>query len=370
MEAGGGGDLAAASTPRPVHHRGRDRVTYRAGLETLPVPFQRWLHVKDATVQDGGTVVAGDHLIVYDPSADPRLDFVAGQWDSVFGSRVRPDRVLVRLRDKSPQRIPTGVLLAGRNDANWYHWLIEYLPRVFQFDESIPADAPLIVTSRTPRNGIEALNAVVTDREILVVDAALAHEVGELHVLAPPVQVLDTTRVPWAHGLSMNPVPLREFRQRLGLVSRNLGGNGRRIFLRRTSQRRGLSNESELAEIARGLGLDLVDPAALSWREQVELFSSSSLVVGAGGAVMANYLFMTPGSRILALTSDSLEDFLLPAAIGDISGAIFSYVTGSNDSPLEDHLMRNSWLQSTYSIPPARFQRALQAEIASLAAHE
>ena len=370
VEAGGGVDLPASSAPRPVHVRRRDVVTYHAGPEILPVPLQRWLLVKDATVQDGGTVVAGGRLIVYDASADPRLDFVSGQWDSVFGSGARPDRVLIRRNQKAPERIPTGVLLAGRNDANWYHWLIEYLPRVFQFDESIPADAPLIVTSRTPRNGIEALREITTDREILVIDAALAQEVGELHVLAPPVQVLDTTRIPWAHGLSMNPVPLREFRARLGLVDRRLAGAGRRIFLRRTSPRRGLSNEAELAEIAHGLGLDLVDPAELNWREQVELFSSSSLVVGAGGAVMANYLLMTPESRILALTSDALADFLLPAAIGGIPGAVFSYVTGPNDSALEDHVARNNWLHSTYSVPAARFKRALLREIASLGPQE
>jgi capsular polysaccharide biosynthesis protein len=361
------GDNSVVTTPAPCPERIRhnDVWVYRSGPESLPVPDQQWLVVEDATVQDGGTILARGRLIVYEGSADPSLDFVSGQWESVFGSAFLPDRALVRLREKSSRRIPEAVLLSGRNDDNWYHWMVEYLPRIFQIDSSVPSSAPFIVSSRTPPSGIEALERF-TDREIIVVDAALAHGVGQLHVLPPSVQVLDTTRVPWSKGLSMNAAPLLEFRRRLGLGDHGLAGEGRRVFLERTSSRRGLVNQPELAEIASRLGLELVDPSGLSWQEQIELFSSSSLVVGASGAVMANYLLMAPGSRVLALTSDSLADFVLPAALAGISEAAFSYLTGPNESSLEDHLGRNSWLHSSFSIRPKNFERAVRREIGSL----
>ena len=212
----GGTDAVATPAPRPVGIKRGDVWVYRNGPEPLPVPDQQWLVLEDATVQDGGTVLARGRLIVYEGSADPSLDFVSGQWDSVFGSAFPPDRALVRLREKSSRRLPEGVLLSGRNDDNWYHWMVEYLPRIFQIDSSVPSSAPFIVSSRTPPSGIAALERFA-DREIVVVDAALAHEVEQLHVLAPSVQVLDTTRVPWSQGLSMNAAPLLEFRRRLGL---------------------------------------------------------------------------------------------------------------------------------------------------------
>lgn len=357
--------VVTTPVPHPERIRDHDVWVYRNGPEPLPVPDQQWVAIEDATVQDGGTVLARGRLMVYDGSADPSLDFVSGQWESVFGSAFSPDRALVRLREKSSRRIPEAVLLSGRNDDNWYHWMVEYLPRIFQIDSSVPSSAPFLVSSRTPPSGIAALERF-TDREIIVVDAALAHEVGRLHVLPPSVQVLDTTRVPWSKGLSMNAAPLLEFRRRLGLGDHRLAGQDRRVFLRRTSSRRGLVNQPELAEIASRLGLELVDPSGLSWQEQIELFSSSSLVVGASGAVMANYLLMVPGSRVLALTSDSLADFVLPAALAGISQAAFSYLTGPNESSLEDHLGRNSWLHSSFRIRPKHFARAVRHEIASL----
>jgi capsular polysaccharide biosynthesis protein len=361
----GGTGVVTTPAPRPVGIKRRDVWAYHGGHDPLPVPDQQWLVVEDATVQDGGTILSGGRLVVYDGSADPSLDFVAGQWDSVFGSAFMPDRALVRLREPSSGRLPEGVLLSGRNDDNWYHWMVEYLPRVFQVDSSVPNSAPFIVSSRTPPAGMEALRRFA-DREIVVVDAALALEVKRLHVLAPSVQILDTTRVPWSQGLSMNTAPLHEFRRRLGLGDQRLGGEGKRVFLQRTTSRRGLINQPELAEIAGRLGLELVDPSHLSWQEQIELFSSSSLVVGASGAVMANYLLMLPGSRVLALTSDSLADFVLPAALAGVSQVAFSYLTGPNKSALKGHLARNSWLHSSFSVQPDRFRRAVRHELASL----
>lgn len=81
---------------------------------------------------------------------------------------------------------------------------------------------------------------------------------------------------------------------------------------------------------------------------------------------MANYLLMIPGSRVLALTSDSLADFVLPAALAGISEATFTYLSGPNESALEDHMARNSWLHSSFSIRPKQFERAVRHEIESL----
>jgi hypothetical protein len=69
---------------------------------------------------------------------------------------------------------------------------------------------------------------------------------------------------------------------------------------------------------------------------------------------------------VLALTSDSLADFVLPAALASVSETAFSYLTGPNSLALHDHVSRNSWLHSSFSIPPEEFERAVRREIASI----
>ena len=332
----------------------------------MPTPSDTWLRYEDAYVQDGGTLIVNNQLIMYEESADPKRDFVSGQWETVFGSRAHPNTALVKLRRQATESVPEGILLSGRNDANWFHWLIEYLPRVLQADRVIDDEVPVIISSRTPASGISALGSL-TNRPVIVLDPTKAHRIQVLHVVAPPVQILDTTRIPWSQGLSMNATPLLGMREAWGLDSRGTLAT-RRVFLRRNSEHRGLLNEPAIAKIAARHGLDIVDPAALSWEKQKELFSSSELLVGASGAVMANYLLMPSGSQILALTSEPLGDFVLPAAIAAVAGARFSYVTGPSGTKLTDSERRSSWIHSNFSVNEDVFEAALLRALEQLPA--
>ena len=327
------------------------------GLVHLEIPSTDWLRLENSSVQDGGTVLVGESLVLYEKAADPQNDFVAGQWGSVFGSQAHPEAALVNLKELSDEVIPEGILLAGRSDANWYHWLIEYLPRVLMIDPELSTQIPLLVTSRTPASGLAALRAI-TDRPLVTIDPDLLQRVGVLHVVAPPVQVLDTTRVPWSEGLSFNPEPLRLLRSAWGLTDEPITG-GRKVFLSRKSAHRGLLNEAELVDLAVANGLEIVEPGTMTFRDQLELFSSSSLVAGASGAVMANYLMMSRGSRVIALTSEALTEFVLPAAIAAVADVEFAYVSGPTSATLAESKTRNDWMHSDFSIDPPAFAAAL-----------
>jgi capsular polysaccharide biosynthesis protein len=338
-------------------------VRFSAGSSPLRVPSTTWLHLENAIVQDGGTVRTDDGLIVYESSAHPATDFVSGQLGTVFGSAEQSGYALVRSREPAPEVIDEGILLAGRNDSNWFHWLIEYLPRVLEIPEELDNSIPLLVTNRTPASGFEALSAL-TSRRLLTIDPNFAQRVEKLHVVAPPVQVLDTTKVPWSDGLSVNPEPLVAMRRAFGITTHS--PPTRRVFLNRNSRHRGLVNEQELAVIAERHGLETVDPGALDFASQVALFSSAELLVGASGAVMANYLLLSAESRVIGMTSRGLSDFVLPAAIAAIAGASFTYVTGESTAHLREAGDRNQWLQSNFVIDPADFEACLLSELALL----
>lgn len=350
IESGEGIALPVFSVSGSIHRA-------NAGPVQLAIPSTEWLHLADAAVQDGGTVMVGDSLILYEEAADPQNDFVAGQWNSVFGSRGHPEAALITRKELSEIVIPEGILIAGRSDSNWYHWLIEYLPRVLLIEPGLSPDIPLLVTPRTPASGIAALRAL-TDRSLVSINPDRLQKVGLLHVVAPPVQVLDTTRVPWSEGLSLNPAPLRALRKAWGLADLPIV-NGPRVFLSRKSAHRGLLNELDLVDIALANGLEVVEPGAMTFEQQLALFSTASLVVGASGAVMANYLMMSRGSQVLALTSEALTEFVLPAAIAAVAEAGFSYMSGPTSATLAQSGSRNEWMHSDFSIDPSLFSQGL-----------
>jgi len=346
----------------PLPRRTGKVVTWSPGRKPLRRPSPRWTTLAGAVVQDGGTVTVGDSLIVFEGSSDPSHGFVSGQWQTVFGTSASRDVALLNLRGAAKQVIQEGILLSGRNDDNWFHWLIEYLPRVMLIPETMPEHVPVVISSRTAATGIQALREL-TDREIIVIEADIAQRFETLHVLAPQVQVLDSTKIPWNKGLRLNSAALHRVRE-VWLAGQPEFSPRRRVFLERKSRHRGIENEAALASIAHRNGFEVVDPSMLSFREQVDLFSSTELLVGASGAVMANYIMMRPGSEVIALTSDQLYDFVLPAALAQVAGVRFSYVTGPSLVRLQAVTDRNDWIHSNFRINKDDFENALLRAIA------
>ena len=329
--------------------------------DPMAAPDTRWLTVDGAQVQDGGTVTTGARLVNYETAADPSLTFVAGNWETSFGSMSHPEGMLLDRRPPAEAAIPEGILLSGRNDDNWYHWLAEYLPRALTVPADIAPDVPLLVSQRTPPTGLEAIREV-SERPIAFIDPKRSQSVGRLHVAAPVVQILDSGHADWSSAATIDRRPLDALRARLGVdVPRD--GEGRRIFLSRRSAHRAIRNEARLAEIATQSGLELVDPGGLTFPEQRELFSSAELVVGASGAVMANYLLMRPGSAIIALTSEQLHDFALPAVLATVARCSFRYVLGTSDIRVDEISDPNHWIHADFTIDETSFAESLQTAV-------
>jgi len=373
-------DLRALRVTRPIPHdpspvdgleipllqRDGDVVEPVGSGRMAPAPGRDWLAIDHAWIQGGGTVWSDSELICYELAADPANDSVAGQWEYLFGSMANRSLSLLQKSAESPASIPEAILIGGRADENWYHWLVDYLARVLEIPDGIAADVPVLVSSRVPRSGLQALREL-TERPILMRNPSLTTRVDRLHVAAPVVQLLDDPRVPWADGFALRAPALRRLRERWG-VAGSASPDGRRVFLSRQSGiRRGVLNEPELVDVARSAGLEILDPARLGFAEQRAMFQEAALVVGGSGAVMANYLFLRPGAEVIALTSRQLWDFVMPAALAEVAGARFRYLTGPSSSTLSEARNRSEWIHAPFSVEPELLERTL-AELPSLRA--
>ena len=100
--------------------------------------------------------------------------------------------------------------------------------------------------------------------------------------------------------------PTRSYRVRPGPVRRNLPQlpplaprpPDRKLYVRRISDLRAVSNAEEVEQLARDAGYQVVQPELLNFLEQVELFSRASHIMGPTGAWAANLLFAPQNARI------------------------------------------------------------------------
>ncbi|TAL01267.1 MAG: glycosyltransferase family 61 protein [Rhodospirillaceae bacterium] len=98
-----------------------------------------------------------------------------------------------------------------------------------------------------------------------------------------------------------NPMKIAALRRMLGLDKRRRGRD--RLFITRADAvRRKLTNEAAVVALLNSHGFRSVDPGALTFREQVDLFAGAEIVVGPHGAGLTNAAFMAPGGAVVELT--------------------------------------------------------------------
>lgn len=315
-----------------------------------------WLKIRKAELHRAAMITVDNELINYEHAADPHSEFVSGLWRHVYGSALNPNFALVDVGEFAETEAKEVILIGGRNDSNWYHFVVEYLPRILNIPSDINPDIPVVVSSSVPQSALHLLTAL-TDRRILQLDPERRYRFDQVHIAAPVAQILDSTEIPWNEGLFINRPALLAFREAgLELVQHARSKFPRKVFLARKSAHRGLLNEDELSNIARSQGFTVVDPMKLGPFEQIALFAQADVVIGASGAVMANYLFMKPTARVIALTSTMLQDFVLPAVLAGIAGSSFTYILGKPVTDFSARKTSESRMHSDFIVSEALFR--------------
>lgn len=345
---------------------GKDKLISRESGLRLSSPKAGWKVLHNLDIYPGSVLVdMENNLHLIEEAANPASEFVSGQWQTVFGVPLNPDFALVKNFPREDKVIPVGIFLDGRNSTNWYHFMAEYLPTVISIPAELSPDIPLLVSGKLHENSVAALQSM-SNRRVIALSGSLVQRVRKLFVAAPVLQIRDIPRGSWAQSIALNPSALELYREK-NLLLVNDFQSPSRVYLHRKSRHRGLTNQNRLLRVAREKGLVVIDPSELSWPEQLNLFAKADLVVGASGAVMANYIFMKPGSIVIGLTSNLLKDFVLPALLAKISGAKFQYVIGRiRKRPFRRKLALINRMHSDFLIRPKALSDAIDDAIASL----
>lgn len=191
----------------------------------------------------------------------------------------------------------TAVILASASGANYYHWLLDSLPRLRLLQwANIPwdtIDAFLVNEPECP--------FVVQTLELLGIPRSRVVRCSKRQILTADLLLVPPLPTPLEGGVA--PWACEFLRQALGPTPNAAAAQSDlRLYLsRRNSPRRRLANEEAVEALVLRHGFQIVRPEELSFPEQALLFSQATAVVGPHGAGFANIVFASPGARILEL---------------------------------------------------------------------
>ena len=274
------GDLLAVAQVRaqidnPVTRAQYDRLLRGTVIQPAVQSFVAAL-TDGRVTHDAGVVMAGGDAVLEDVSG---LGFASDN----------PTNPLHMSHLPRPRQTPhtVAVLTTGSNH-NYYHWLLEAVPRLDLYARSgLPIDrfyAP--INSRFQR---ETLALLGIPREQIVPATRHTH-------LAPARLVVSSF-----HG-SLSRMKTDFLFRRLTAHVGLWAGPSPRIFISRGSRGvRSIVNEREVLRVLRPLGFERLRLEGMPLAKQIAVFSRAECVVGPHGAGLTNLTFCRPGTKVVEI---------------------------------------------------------------------
>jgi hypothetical protein len=354
-------DQAADAPPRTFRDAGEVRFDVAPATR---FPAVGWFETSEArvlgSVHTGWMDAIGVHL------EQSELQWVHSLNDTPyrlkFPGLITHDRkeALFHITDEQSVRLDRAVYVGGAFSENWYHWLLEILPRIW-LSNSLPDDLseiPLLVPERALKisTQLETLERLVPHRDLRSLGVWTSTEVGRMvwvdglfdmvHVPSPT-----TGSVPSKFHLR----GMRAFRSALmsgphASDREHSPAPPRRVFLDREGFAR-TYNRDQVLEVAVRHGFTPVNTGLLTLDEQIALFSNAEAVVGPSGAAWANLLFARAQLIALYWLPEHLAGSRLWSSLAAVSGCTvyeITYVTSVEES------------KGDYFISPERLNQILK----------
>jgi hypothetical protein len=183
-------------------------------------------------------------------------------------------------------------VLSSRGDGNYYHFLMDVIPRLAIAEQCREITLPdrWYVPTKRPFQRELLLRAGVPEAKW--VDPGQTPDVIADTLVVPGLPSTIVRNPPWVVAF------LRE-----RLLSRPPSPSHPGVYVTRGSDRnnRSVRNEADVVAMAAGHGLTPIDPGQMTVDAQIEAFSTARLIVAPHGAALANLVFAATGATVIEL---------------------------------------------------------------------
>lgn len=189
---------------------------------------------------------------------------------------------------KGWRKVPKGIWVIDEWSANYFHWMTDCLPRIWEGRERDP-EAPIILPE-----SFRSLDFVTQSLDLLKIPVAFFKSRENLQVDT----LILTART--ATFPNFNP-PLAQI-TRKNLAISALKEPWKKVYIsRKLAPKRKAHNELEVELMLRKRGFEITYAEQLSVKQQIQLMSETALLVCLHGAALTNMLFMKEGMKVLEL---------------------------------------------------------------------
>ncbi len=298
----------------------------------VTVPALNHYVIEDAVINSRSSAIIKANMIYYE-SINHNERFNEG-----FVKYHSPKYALVDLGNI--EFIDEGFFLVGNGSYNWYHWMIEILPKMMYFKEGQTRVILVDESVRTISTMNESLRLFTKhiDVNIIYLDRSKAYKVKKLYFINEVNKLMYN-----ALDRTLNILPLYYYRQeslkmlreRFLQNSSNKKRTSGKIYLERKNTHRIAKNTASLLEFLQQREVSSVDLTPLSIPEQIAVFNNASMVIGTTGAAWTNILFCQRNTTCIVFMPLNFKAYQFYAELAELLDIKMNYLFYENGS--EDH---------------------------------
>ena len=219
---------------------------------------------------------------------------------------------------------------------NYCHWLVDGLSRLFLIQKNVDLDEidHFVVPVIKQQFQWESLASLGIFKDRII-------EVDALECVR--FETLICTTAPRGSGSSLCPGWIIDgygnnhgYGKNAGYVKNGSLGStqDKKIYIsRQDAGSRKFVNEDDIIAMLEGYGFTPVQLSSFNYQEKIELFRSSSDVIGLTGAGLANLMFCSPGTKVVELFPSSFVHYLY-ASMASYRGLDYRCLIFDNESAI------------------------------------
>lgn len=247
------------------------------------------------------------------------------QTSPYFGRSWHEHPIFMRHRLPQPVHVD-GTVLALASPAsgnNYYHTLMDTLPRWGVLQEALPGTQPDRIVVSHRKHWDQQLLAMMGLDQFELIEP-------EKHLCLKAERLL----VPCLNNRTLAPRWITQW-LRTALPPRDVRGRPTRLYVTRGNRpgTRRLVREPELLPALERLGFVRFDPGTVSVQEQIDHFAAAEVVVGPHGAGLVNLNFAPEGVKVLELFAPRYLNPGYWAIADNITGSVYRYLVADPVEP-------------------------------------
>lgn len=224
------------------------------------------------------------------------------------------------------------IYISGPYDFNWYHWMIEVLPKLHILNKFLDnyQNYKVIVSERVYKsNNHRKSLSLFTDLEnVLTIEQGVEYRVKRLLYIESPsysdFEMKKHLKVKIQNGNLYNGIISSYINSIKIKIKNNAISKSKYIYLYRNMNTRKF-NQNQVTEVLKKHCFEIIDTSKMDFEDQVATFMNAKIIVGPTGAAWTNIIFAKKGSYGLVFRPNVIGDSSTFPNLSNLSGlSLFS----------------------------------------------